>query len=72
MIPHNRRRNLIPMLDRTFGSWLVLSEAPNISGNARWRARHSCGAVHAIDGTTLRTAPPKWCASCRPAKAVAQ
>lgn len=51
--------------------WEVIEKAGNFSSSATWRARHSCGAVHVMLGTTLRNLTPKYCPTCRPRKVAA-
>jgi hypothetical protein len=54
----SRTYNYRDMTGEQCGTWAVLAEAPNVNGNTRWRARHSCGAEHVPEGIRLRSRPP--------------
>lgn len=57
----------VDMMGQVCGGWAVLERAKNSGhGNARWKCRHSCGAVHVVQAIALRSNPPKFCDTCRP------
>lgn len=60
-----RHPGFVDLTGQRFGAWVVLSEASTDRGTAQWLARHDCGATSVLLGTRLRSAPPKFCKSCR-------
>jgi hypothetical protein len=50
------------------GTWRVVAEAPNITGDARWYAFHACGSKvqRVLTGESLRRKPPRHCPDCNP------
>ena len=58
----------IEMKGRTFGRWMVVSEAGrNETGQIMWRCQCSCGTERTLTGIKLRHSPPKSC-GCVPRK----
>jgi len=53
------------MTGQTVDTWTVLERRENTAnGTAQWSCRHICGAVRLIEGTLLRSRPPKFCSNC--------
>lgn len=55
-----RACNFIDMSGKRFGRWFVL----NYIGSNKWRCRCECGAVHVVDGCTLRDGRSMGCFAC--------
>ncbi len=62
----------VDMTGKCIGKLVVVSRAPNVSGNARWHCKCDCGEFCVLEGIKLRDVLKRGstnysCPKCRPA-----